>query len=558
MVSSCRTKLMGAESSIMRHLRAGRDQRDRLVDAVAAFRRLSPEDYGPFLAAIEHVLGGGADPTLIIERVPLLLAQAPAPNSAPPPVSPPKPATADVRPAAGSLRECVLNLLLDGQPRTTTEIRVALENTRSVNPGSLHSEIFTMRKAGLLRSEGRGRGTRHTRASTTPRASRAAVAPSAKVPSKKLAKRKRSDDEHRPERPERADSRVPKLDAEQIYASAIRGHHLLTRAEELTLARRLEETEVALWKLLLGGKLAEEAQSALLGLEPPVKATSARKARAADLDRLVAMRILGAERKSIDKDLAAEIQALQVLAKEADRIRESFTSCNLRLVPSVIRRYGYQRGTSLSMPDLIQEGNLGLLRAIPRFDYRRGLRFSTFATWWIRHYLVRARQNFGAEVRVPVHLHDLAVKANRAKVTFQRKFGRDPDHAELARALKISEKSVRTLESAWLKHRESLPAFDSVGEDGTQPSYLASEGPLADEILTRYQDDERLTAEVAGMPELLAGIILRRFGLGGGEPETLREIGKSMNLSRERIRQLEQKALRVLRQTIAPDDALVA
>ena len=159
---------------------------------------------------------------------------------------------------------------------------------------------------------------------------------------------------------------------------------------------------------------------------------------------------------------------------------------------------------------------------------------------------------------MPVHLHDLAVKVHRARVKFQREFGRDPDHAELASALKISEKSIRTLESAWLKHRESLPAFDSVGEDGTQPSYLASDGPLADEILERCQDDERLTAAVAGMPALLGGIILRRFGLGGGEPETLREIGKSMNLSRERIRQLEQKALRILRQTIEPDDALVA
>ena len=422
---------------------------------------------------------------------------------------------------------------------------------RAVNPASLHSEIFTMRKAGLLRSEGRGRATRHTRggAATARVARSSATRPTS---GGKTATRKRSDADDRPA------SRPPKLDAEQIYASAIRGHHLLTRAEELALARRLEETEIELWKRLLDGKLAEEAKTALLGLEPPVKATSARKARTADLDRLVAMRILTAKRDSIDKDLASEIQAMQALAKEADRIRESFASCNLRLVPSVIRRYSYQRSTSLSMPDLIQEGNLGLLRAIPRFDYRRGLRFSTFATWWIRHYLVRARQNFGAEVRVPVHLHDLATKAHREKVKFQREFGRDPDHAELACALKISEKSVRTLESAWLKHRESLPGFDSVGEDGVQPSYLASDGPLADEVLTRCQEDEQLAAAVADMPELLGGIILRRFGLGGGEPETLREIGKSMNLSRERIRQLEQKALRILRQTIAPDDALVA
>ena len=532
----------------MRHWRAERDQRARLVATVAAFRRLSPENYVPFLAAIGSVLGG--DFTRVIE--PRLLLQASTPKALSPTA-----AVSKALPAAGSLRECVLALLTDGQSRTTTEIRTALESMRVVNPASLHSEIFTMRKAGLLRSEGRGRATRHTRGSTTGPTTRSSAASPTSPPCQgeagKTTTRKRGDADVR------SDSR-PKPDAEQIYSSAIRGHHLLTRAEELALARRLEETEIALWKQLLDGRLAEEAHTALLALEPPVKATTARKARAADLDRLVATRVLtlSAKRASIDTDLATEIRALQALAKEADRIRESFASCNLRLVPSVIRRYGYQRGTSLSMPDLIQEGNLGLLRAIPRFDYRRGLRFSTFASWWIRHYLVRARQNFGAEVRVPVHLHDLAVKVHRAKVKFQREFDRDPEPAELACALKISEKSVRTLESAWLKHRESLPAFDSVGEDGTQPSYLASDNPLADEVLTRCQDDARLTAAVARMPELLGGIILRRFGIGGGEPETLREIGKSMNLSRERIRQLEQKALRILRQTLDENVELAA
>jgi len=539
---------MGAEPSIMRHLRAGRDQCERLVATIAEFRRLSPEDYGPFLAAIESVLGG--KPTTIVDRSPRLLQPA-----VDPPEAVPSKAAAGAPSAGRSLRECVLDLLSDGQPRTTTEIRLALASTRPLNPASLHSEIFTMRKAGFLRSEGCGRGTRHTRGSATPRASRTATATAARLPSSgKSAKRKGADANKAPA------SHAPKLDAEQLYSSTIRGHHLLTRTEELTLARRLEESEVALWKRLLDGPLADEARSALLGLDPPVKATSARRARAADLDRLVAIQILTRKRDPVTKALATEICELRTLAKDANQIRERFTSCNLRLVPSIVRRYGYQRGTSLSMPDLIQEGNLGLLRAIPRFDYRRGLRFSTFATWWIRHYLGRARQNLGAEVRVPVHLHDLAVKAHRAKVNFHREFGRDPDHTELARALKISEKSVRTLESAWLKHRESLPSFDSVGEDGTMPSYLASDGPMADEVLARVQDDDRLVAAVAGMPALLSRIILRRFGLDGGEPETLRQIGDSMNLSRERIRQLEQKALRVLRQVIAPDepDALVA
>lgn len=348
------------------------------------------------------------------------------------------------------------------------------------------------------------------------------------------------------------------INAEQIYAAAISGHHLLTGVEERALARRLEETEVALWKRLLDGPLGAEARTRLLALEPPVRGTSGRAARAADLDRLVAAKILGADRKNSPDTLIAELHALRNLAAEADRIRTSFVACNLRLVPSVMRRYNYQHGTNLSMPDLIQEGNLGLLKAIPRFDYRRGLRFSTFATWWIRHYLGRARQNLGAEVRVPVHLHDLAMKAHRAKVKLHRELGRDPDQAELARAMNVSEKSIRTLEAAWLKHREAIPSFDSVGEDGVTPSYLASDGPLADEIIGRFQEDDRLAAAIADMPKLLGQIVRRRFGLGGVEPETLLEIGKSMNLSRERIRQLEQKALRILRQTLDESAELAA
>ena len=328
------------------------------------------------------------------------------------------------------------------------------------------------------------------------------------------------------------------------------GHRLLTGAEERALAKQLEETEIALWRKLLGGPLAVRARAALLALDTPVKAKSARIARAADLDRLVLSRLLGTGHTAARKVASTELATLREMAVEADRIRTRFAACNLRLVPSVIRRYGYVRGTNLSMADLIQEGNLGLLKAIPRFDYRRGLRFSTFATWWIRHYLVRARQNIGAEVRVPVHLHDLAMKARRAKHKLQLELGRDPDQRELAEALGVSEKSVRTLESAWLKHRESLPMFDSIGEDGVTPSYLASDGPRPDEVLVRYQDDGRLAVAVAGMPDLLAQIVRRRFGLGGVEPETLLEIGKSIRLSRERIRQLEKKALRILKQLL--------
>lgn len=527
---------MGEESPVERHLRAGQERLARIGDAVTAFRRLSPADYGHFLATIEGDLGACV-PELLSGAPPPLLLAAPAQIESPP------------VPAAGTLREAVLTLLGDGQARSTLEIRRELETIRKVNRGSLHTEIFAMRKSGLLRSEGRGRGTRHTIAarSTTPRESS-----TKREPSRAGKRGKRDDDEERP-----ASTRTPAPDAERLYAAAIGGHHLLTGAEERELSRRLEDIEVGLWERLLDGPLAIEARRLLAeGKETgddvdetdrPVAITSAAEARAADLDRLIVSRLL-APRPDIADDPHAHVRAdLRALVAEADRIRDRFATCNLRLVPSTIRRHGYHLTTTLSMSDLIQEGNFGLLKAISRFDYRRGLRFSTFATWWIRHYLVRARQNLAAEVRVPVHLQELAGRARRAREQLQRELRRDPTPAELARHLKVSQKSLQSLERNWPKYREALPVFDSVGEDGETPVYLTSDGPLADEVLSRNQEDGQLAAAIARMSPLLAQIVRRRFGLGGAEPETLFEIGETLQLSRERIRQLEQKALRLLR-----------
>ena len=525
----------------MRHLRAGQDRLARIGEAVAAFRRLAPEDYGTFLATIEGDLGEGVPQ--LVGNATRLLAAGPAEPPAPDPAR-----------GVGTLREAVLSLLTDGRARSTQQIRGELEQIRPVKRATLNTEIFTLRKTGILRSEGRGRGTKYTLARGAAPA-RATSSGKRETPTR-AARRKRDDDEDRPAGPRAVSSQdePPRVrqgatqSAEQIYGSAIGGHHLLSAAEEQELSRRLEEVEVALWSRILDGPLAEEARQRLLELDDPVEPASAREARTADLDRLVASRVIaGAAGR---RELAEERSALRAIAAEADRIRDRFISCNLRLVPSTIRRHGYHLTTSLAMGDLIQEGNFGLLKAVSRFDYRRGLRFSTFATWWIRHYLVRARQNLGAEVRIPVHLHDLASKVNRARVTLRAELGRPPDQAELARALKVSKRSIATLESAWLKHREAIPSFDSVGEDGSMPAYLTSDAALADEVLSRHQEDGQLAAAVARMSPLLGQIVRRRFGLDGDEPETLLQIGERMNLSRERIRQLEKKALLILRRAI--------
>ena len=527
----------------MRHLRAGQDRLARIGEAVTAFRRLAPEDYGHFLATIEADLGAGA-PQLVSGAAPLLLTgPAEAPRSTP--------SGSPSRGSSGTLREAVLSLLADGRQRSTLEIRSELEVSRPVKRATLNTEIFTLRKMGRLRSEGQGRGRRHTLVRAPAAAATRAASSGKRETATRAPRRKRDDDEDRPA-PSEPSGRVrgvrqgPALSAEQLYGAAIGGHHLLSSAEELDLARRLEEVEISLWARLLGGPLATEARQRLLEMDPPVAPPSAHEARVADIDRLIASRVIA----SASGDLADECAALRAITAEADRIRDRFVSCNLRLVPSTIRRHGYHFTTSLAMGDLIQEGNFGLLKAIPRFDYRRGLRFSTFATWWIRHYLVRARQNLGTEVRVPVHLQELAGKVRRAKVQLRRELDRDPTQNEIAGALKVSKKSLQTLDGDWLKYREALPVFDSVGEDGMTPAYLASEDALADEILSRRQEDGQIVDAIDRLPPLLARIVRRRFGLGGADQETLIQIGESMQLSRERIRQLEQKALSILRQAL--------
>lgn len=520
---------------------------------MAAFSRLTPEDYGYFLATIEAAIGGRALPELAAGN-PRLLTGATGPANDP---ANEEPAQTPAEGKGGGLREAVLSLLGDGQARSTIDIRTELEKSRSVNRASLNTEIFTLRKMGLIRSEGQGRGRRHTRAGKVTTASRPATASKSREPKPRTTKRKRDDDEDHPGQPDnRSDNRLDdkrsrsQPNAEQIYATAISGHDLLTAAEELALSRQLEKIEISLWERLLAGPLADEARQQFLALEEPADPKNAKQARVADLDRVIITSV-SAIRKDEADPLESARRELRTAGAEAVRIRERFVACNLRLVPSIIRRYGYHLNTSLAMSDLIQEGNLGLLRAIPRFDYRRKLRFSTFATWWIRHYLVRARQNLGTEVRVPVHLYDLASKVRQAKQRLRSDLGRDPTQNELARAIKVNKKSLQTLESAWLRHREVMPMFDSIGEDGETPSYLASDGPLPDQILSQHQDTRQIAEAVTHMPPLLATIIRRRFGLDGLEAETLKEIGVSMNLSRERIRQLEQKALRLLRGILA-------
>jgi RNA polymerase sigma factor (sigma-70 family) len=227
------------------------------------------------------------------------------------------------------------------------------------------------------------------------------------------------------------------------------------------------------------------------------------------------------------------------------REKNRFIEHNLKLVVAIAKDY---RNLGLSFPDLIQEGNLGLIRAVEKFDHRRGFKFSTYAVWWIRQALVRAIQNHSRTIRLPSHVHDRLQRSQRVRAELTGKLGREPTPGELAPELGTD---TGALESLDLLSREAISLESSVA--GTEkrledfvsdPSSQAPDGGL---------DGERMRSGVGHLICSLTAreqLILRlRYGLGGEEEHTLEQIGQSLGLSRERVRQLEARALKKLRET---------
>jgi RNA polymerase primary sigma factor len=232
--------------------------------------------------------------------------------------------------------------------------------------------------------------------------------------------------------------------------------------------------------------------------------------------------------------------ARRVLADTSalDRATEGFVKANLRLVVSIARGYRYG---PLSLQDLIQEGNIGLIKAIGRLDPRRGFRFSTYGSWWIRHAIGRAIADRGRDVRLPVHLVDRQFKLARARREFEKGHGRAPTDAELSALLKISEAKI-------LLADRSLGVVSNLGapinDDGTTLAELLRDEPdrsMAEELDLKVVRAQFL-ALLAVLTPIEEDIVRRRFGFDDDEM-TLKDLGVRHSLSRERIRQLQEQAL---------------
>ncbi len=228
--------------------------------------------------------------------------------------------------------------------------------------------------------------------------------------------------------------------------------------------------------------------------------------------------------------------------------KHQFVRANLRLVVTMARRYAHGR---MALPDLIQEGNIGLLKAVDRFDPDRGYRFSTYASWWIRHAISRAVADKAREVRVPVHMLDVHHKLRRTKQRFEVLQGREPGDEELAQSAEVPIERVRRLRMCLLDQAPSLDSPISGNDARTAGDLLEDDD--APQVLEGIQSrvmDSKIRELVDRLPTIEADVLRKRFGLDEAEPMTLREIGEQYSLSRERIRQLQEQALGKIRREL--------
>jgi RNA polymerase sigma factor (sigma-70 family) len=246
----------------------------------------------------------------------------------------------------------------------------------------------------------------------------------------------------------------------------------------------------------------------------------------------------------------ASQEELEWLAEEGQKATQEFINANLRLVVSIARKYGRAQ---MPMLDLIQEGNTGLIRAVEKFDYAKGYKFSTYATWWVRQAITRGIAQQARVVRLPVHVVEELNQVGGARRTLERQLGRDPEPREIAVELGMDVDRVLDLMSWGREHVSLDTPVDEDGDTSLGDLMAQETSPGPDLTVLDTEARDRLNSLVGQLDERAADIIRSRYGLVDGRQHKLADIGAKHGISAERVRQLEREALQKLRRLGDPD-----
>ncbi len=359
-------------------------------------------------------------------------------------------------------------------------------------------------------------------------------------------------------RDEKDEGKEPKNAAlEPIYFRTFRSRPLLDQREELELAKRIDERSRSIRTVLTQaiqyvGALGDKPEfhevlhslteiRGLSGLSAPaldeVQERLSGLRNAVSSIRSFKTRMLGKRLQRLQDELASD-------RRQLEQAKEELVQRNLRLVVGIAKRF---TGRGLSFLDLIQEGNIGLMRAAERFQYRKGFKFSTYATWWVRQGMLRAVADQSRTIRVPVHTTEAWQRMIRVSHRLAQQLGREPSNQEIALALGINPERMRHTTQAFL---EPI-SFDHPNTDGEQflGDCIPDENALPpDEQIQEKQMKTHLNHLLGVLTPREEQVIRLRFGIGNGQSRTLEEVGKLMNVTRERIRQIEALALNKLRE----------